>query len=225
MAERTARLQREREANARRAVLDERVRIAREPRDVVADHVGLMDVPAGAARCVPPCRPEQAMAMLAAIETSSREAVRAMHRLLGFLRREPENDPLAPQPSVRRLDALIDEMRAAGLPDSLTIAGEARPLPPGVDLPAYRIVQEALTNTLKHAEPATATVTLRYGDPALEIEVIDDGVAALAAAAGGVGPIGLRERGGRCGGRLRTGRHPGPGFVVRARLPLAGSLA
>lgn len=227
LAERTWQLEREREANARRAVLDERLRIARELHDVVAHHVSVMGVQAGAARRILPTRPEQATELLAAVEATGREAIGELHRLLGFLRRE-EEDRLAPQPSMRRLPALVDQMRAAGLPVELTVEGAARPLPPGVDLSAYRIVQEALINALKHAGPATAAVTVRYGDQALDIDVRDDGAAASPAASpagengAGAGLIGMRERVGLLGGRLRVGRRPGAGFAVHAHLPLGG---
>ena len=221
---RTLQLEREREENARRAVLDERVRIARELHDVVAHHVSLMGVQAGAARRVLSRQPEKAEEALAAIEAASRQAVGEMHRLLGFLRQERDDDPLTPQPTIRQLDTLVAHMREAGLPVELAVEGEERPLPPSVDLSAYRIVQEALTNTLKHAGPATATVTVRYGDRALEIEVVDDGRGRLAAgrADGGNGLIGMRERVSLLGGRLRVGHEAGTGFSVRAHLPLDG---
>jgi len=233
LAERTAQLELEREANARRAVLDERLRIARELHDVVAHHVSLMGVQAGAARRVLGRRPEKAEEVLSAIEASSREAVREMHRLLGFLRQcqdpdqhlDRDGNPLAPQPGLRQLDALVGQMRAAGLPVALTVEGQERPLPPSVDLSAYRIVQEALTNTLKHAGPATATVTVRYGDRDLAIEIADDGGATPPVAGstvGGNGLVGMRERVGLLGGRLQVGSRPGAGFAVRAELPLDG---
>jgi len=220
LAERTAQLERERETNARRAVIDERVRIARELHDVVAHHVSLMGVQAGAARRVLHQQPEKAAEVLTTIEATGRQAVRELHRLLGFLRRE-EEDGLTPQPSMSQLDGLIAQMREAGLPVALTIAGEARPLPPGVDLSAYRIVQEALTNTLKHAGPATAAVAIRYGDHALDIEVTDDGrQPPIALSTGGNGMIGMQERVALLGGQLRVGPSPGAGFAVHAHLPL-----
>jgi signal transduction histidine kinase len=218
LAARTAQLEREREENARRAVLEERVRIARELHDVVAHHVSLMGVQAGAARRVLRRQPEQAEAALATIEGTGREAVRELHRLLGFLRQE--EDGLSPQPSLRQLDALVAQMGEAGLPVTLTIAGEPRPLPPGVDLSAYRIVQEALTNTLKHAGAARAAVTVRYGDRELAVEVIDDGRSVPNGAAPGNGMLGMRERVGLLGGSLEVGPRAGAGFAVRAKLPL-----
>lgn len=223
LAEQTRQLEREREENARRAVLDERVRIARELHDVVAHHVSLMGVQAGAARRVFHRQPEKAEEVLGTIEATGREAVQELHRLLGFLRRE-EEDGLAPQPSMRHLESLVAQMREAGLPVALTVEGEPRPLPPGVDLSAYRIVQEALTNTLKHAGPATAAVNVRYGAKNLEIEVSDDGqtTAVGAAPVAGNGMIGMRERVGLLGGSLQIDRLAGAGFRVRARLPLNG---
>jgi len=227
LAVRTLQLEREREENARRAVLDERVRIARELHDVVAHHVSLMGVQAGAARRVLTRRPEKAEEALAAIEAASRQAVREMQRLLGFLRQERDDDPLTPQPTMHQLDNLVAQMREAGLAVELAVEGEERPLPPSVDLSAYRIVQEALTNTLKHAGPATAAVTVRYGDRALEIEVVDDGRGRRDAGQvnGSNGLIGMRERVSLLGGRLQVGQDAGAGFSVRAHLPLEGQPA
>jgi signal transduction histidine kinase len=220
LAARTLALEQERELNARRAVLDERVRIARELHDVVAHHVSLMGVQAGAARRVLPRDPAQAEEMLTAIETTSRAAVVELQRLLGFLRRDGESS-LAPQPGLQHLDALLSQMQEAGLPVELNLEGNARPLPPGVDLSAYRIVQEALTNTLKHAGPAQAVVTLRYGAQALEIDVSDDGITPAEISPGsGNGMLGMRERVALLGGWLQAGPRPGAGFRVRAHLPL-----
>ena len=220
LAARTTQLEQERELNARRAVLDERVRIARELHDVVAHHVSLMGVQAGAARRVLPRDPARAEEMLNAIEATSREAVTELHRLLGFLRREGD-DGLAPQPSLQHLEALLAQMQEAGLPVALNLEGTARPLPPGVDLSAYRIVQEALTNTLRHAGPAQAVVTLRYGARALDIDVRDDGAApANDALPGGNGMLGMRERAALLGGWVQAGPEPGVGFRVQAHLPL-----
>ncbi len=226
LAEQTRALEREREVNARRAVLEERVRIARELHDVVAHHVSLMGVQAGAARRVLAKQPERAAAVLGTIESSGREAVAELHRLLGFLRREEEDgDGLAPQPSLRQLAALVAEMREAGLPVDVTIEGDERSLPPGVDLSAYRIVQEALTNTLKHAGPARAVVTVRFGERSLGIEVGDDGRGVTPGDGSltvGNGIMGMRERAELLGGRLEAGPNPAGGFVVRATLPLDG---
>ena len=220
LAARTMQLEQERELNARRAVLDERLRIARELHDVVAHHVSLMGVQAGAARRVLPRDPARAEEMLNAIEVTSREAVTELQRLLGFLRQEGDNC-LAPQPSLQHLDALLAQMQDAGLPVALNLEGIARPLPPGVDLSAYRIVQEALTNTLKHAGPARAVVTLRYQAHALDIDVSDDGSApANDSLQGGNGMLGMRERVALLGGWLQAGPRPDAGFRVQAHLPL-----
>ena len=227
LREHAAQLEAERAENARRAVLDERVRIARELHDVVAHHVSVMGVQAGAARRVLSARPERAEEALSSIEASSRQAVGELHRLLGFLRQEGDADELAPLPTMRQLGELTAQTReVAGLPVRLSVEGEERPLPPSVDLSAYRIVQEALTNAVKHAGPATATVTVRYGPSALDVEVADDGrgpgFAAPANGGTGHGLVGMRERVALHGGRLTTGRRPGGGFVVRARFPLDG---
>jgi signal transduction histidine kinase len=223
LAERTAQLEHEREENARRAVLDERVRIARELHDVVAHHVSVMGIQAGAARRTLTKSPERAEEALSAIEATSRTAVLELHRLLGFLRQEADTVELAPQPSLRQLDDLIAQMREAGLPVEVRIEGEERPLAPSVDLSAYRIVQEALTNVLKHAGRAKAAVTVRYCPNAVEIEIVDDGrgpANGARPAEGGKGLIGMRERVSLLGGSLSVGHHPGVGFSVRAHLPL-----
>jgi signal transduction histidine kinase len=140
--------------------------------------------------------------------------------MLGLLRAPVGEASLAPQPGVARLDALLGQVRAAGLPVELTVEGQPRRLPPGVDRSAYRIVQEGLTNTLKHAGPAHATVTLRYGDRALELEVLDDGRGSGDADGSGFGLVGMRERAALYGGELDAGARPGGGYALRARLPL-----
>jgi signal transduction histidine kinase len=223
LAQRTAQLEHEREENARRAVLDERVRISRELHDVVAHHVSVMGIQAGAARRMLTKSPQQAEEALSAIEATSRTAVLELHRLLGFLRQESDTVELAPQPSLRQLDELIAQMRESGLPIEVRIEGEERPLAPSVDLSAYRIVQEALTNVLKHAGRARAAVTVRYGTEAVDIEIVDDGrgpTNGARPAEGGKGLIGMRERVSLLGGSLSVGHHPGVGFSVRAHLPL-----
>lgn len=220
LAARTAQLEREREINARQAVLEERVRIARELHDVVAHHVSLMGVQAGAARRVLPSDPAKSEELLNAIESSSRETVAELHRLLGFLRRE-EEDALMPQPNLRQIETLIGQIQDAGLQVSLTVEGESRPLSPGVELSAFRIVQEALTNTLKHAGPAQASVTIHYTESALEIEICDDGAGAAPESQGsGNGMLGMRERVSLLGGSFRAGPRRGDGFRVQATLPL-----
>ena len=216
-------LDRTRAENARRAVVDERVRIARELHDVVAHHVSVMGVQAGAARRVLGTRPEAAESALATIEASSRQAVAELQNMLRLLRAEGQEDTLAPAPTLRGLGALVAEFeRDAGLHVVLVTEGEARPVPPGIDLSAYRIVQEALTNTLKHAGPAArAEVTVRYERGALEIEVVDDGRGPGPSenGHGGHGLIGMRERAALHGGQIELGSRRGGGFRVRARFP------
>jgi signal transduction histidine kinase len=221
-------LQREREENARRAVLEERVRIARELHDVVAHHVSVMGVQAGAARRVMATRPDKAEAVLSSIEESSRQAVVELHRLLGFLRRADQPDQLAPQPDLAQLGVLVAQARQAGLSVELSVEGEPRPLPPTLEVSAYRVIQEALTNALKHSDGRTATVRVDYTDAVLEIEVRDDGYGAGRRAeksVGGHGLIGMRERVGLHGGHLSVGGDPEGGFAVRATFPLGRSVA
>jgi signal transduction histidine kinase len=224
LAQRTAQLEREREENARRAVFNERVRIARELHDVVAHHVSVMGVQAGAARRVLATQPAKAAEALSAIESSSRQAVSEMQRLLGFLRQDRDVESLAPQPSMRQLASLIAQMRDSGLPVDLRIEGNSPALPPSVDLSAYRIVQEALTNTLKHAGAAKALVMVRYADDAGRIEVTDNGPGTETTdpERRGNGLIGMRERASLLGGWLQAEHHPGVGFSVRAYLPFNG---
>jgi signal transduction histidine kinase len=225
LQERTVQLEHERDENARRAVLDERVRIARELHDVVAHHVSVMGIQAGAARRILKQQPEKANEVLSQIETSSRQAVDELQRLLGFLRQQNQVDELTPQPSLKQLEMLVNHMYEAGLPVEIRIEGDLQPLPPGVDLSAYRIVQEALTNTLKHAGPARASVTIRYVTNAIELEIRDDGRGTTQIEnleSHGRGLIGMRERVTLHGGEFTARNAPGTGFVVRAKLPLSG---
>ena len=213
-------LEADREALAREAVAEERARIAREMHDSVAHSVSVMVLQAGAAEQVLGASPERARESLQTIQDTGREAIVELRRMLGLLRDPVEDASLAPQPSVARLDSLVGQVRAAGLPVELTVEGQPRRLPPGVDRSAYRIVQEGLTNTLKHAGPARASVTVRYGDHALELEVLDDGRGAEGANGGGFGLVGMRERAALYGGELDAGARPGGGYALRARLPL-----
>ena len=203
---------------AQRAVLEERVRIARELHDVVAHHVSVMGVQAGAARLVIDRDPDKAKAALSAIERSSREAVVELQRLLGFLRRP--GDDLAPAPGLSELPRLAASMGALAV--DVHVEGEARSLPPTVDVSAYRILQEALTNTLKHAAASRADVRVRYGADELEVEVVDDGRAGVGATPrpGGHGLIGMRERVALHGGQLSAGPLDGGGYRVLVTLPL-----
>ena len=225
LQERTRQLEKERDENARRAVMDERVRIARELHDVVAHHVSLMGIQAGAARRILKQQPEKANDVLSQIEASSRQAVAELQRLLGFLREENQVDDISPQPSLKQLDILFNQMRLTGLSISVKIEGKEIPLPPGVDLSAYRIVQEALTNTLKHAGPVNANVTIRYLGDAVELEIRDNGNTPQSEANKdnkGRGLIGMRERVSLHGGEFLADRLPEGGFIVKAKLPLTG---
>ena len=218
---RTEQLERERVERERDAVARERVRIARELHDVVAHSVSVMVVQAGAARSVLDRDPDASVRALGAVEATGREALTEMRRLLGILRPAGEDADHSPQPSLDRLGALIARSRDAGLDVELHVEGRAGPLAPGVDLTAFRLVQEGLTNALKHGGRGRARVVLRWSPEVLEVEVanrVADGPAAHGLTSGGQGLIGMRERVALCGGELRAGPI-GRGFVVRARLP------
>jgi signal transduction histidine kinase len=221
LLDRTLALERQREENAQRAVFDERVRIARELHDVVAHHVSVMGVQAGAARLVMGRDPSQAKAALASVEASSRQAVTELHRLLGFLRQAGDPDRLAARPGLDQVNDLASTMSDSHLTVAVGIEGDRRPLPPTVDVSAYRIVQEALTNTLKHAGASRADVRLRFWPGELEVEVIDDGRGGNGGSGrpGGLGLIGMRERAALHGGQLTAGPVSGGGFAVRVTLP------
>jgi signal transduction histidine kinase len=227
LEERTAELERAREELARRAVTEERLRLARELHDVVAHAMSVIAVQSGVGAHVADSRPGEVGKALAAIEVTSRAALTELRRLLGVLRQD--GDPqasLAPVPGLANLEGLLAEVAEAGLAVRLRVEGAPAPLPAGVDLSAYRIVQEALTNVIKHAGPAHAQVTIRYRDREVAVEVIDDGrgVAAVAGDGGkgtGHGLVGMAERVAAFGGDLEVGPRPGGGFRVAARLPLA----
>jgi signal transduction histidine kinase len=210
----------EREEKARRAVLEERTRIARELHDVVAHAISVIVVQARGARHALDSEPDDAREALDAIERTSTQALREMRRLLGMLRSDDEDVALAPQPSLSELDTLVAHVRDAGLPVDVRVEGTPRELAPGVDLSAYRIVQEALTNALKHAGPARARVLVRYGDAALELEVADTGTGEANGDSTGHGLAGMRERVAVFGGELESGPRTEGGYAVRARLPL-----
>ncbi|MGZ4267732.1 MAG: sensor histidine kinase [Solirubrobacteraceae bacterium] len=223
---RAAQLERERAERERGAVARERARIARELHDVVAHSVSVMVIQSGAARRVLDRDPDASIAALGAVEDTGREALAEMRRLLGILRPEGEAPEHEPQPSLAAVGALVDRARAAGLDVELRAEGEGGPLEPGVDLTAYRVVQEALTNALKHGGDGAARVTLRWSGDLLEVEVanrIGPGPAGILAGSGH-GLMGMRERVALCGGELRAGP-VGRGFVVRARLPRARALS
>jgi signal transduction histidine kinase len=223
---------RAREAVRRQVVAEERTRMARELHDVVAHHVSVIGVLAAAAKRQLTRDPARAAAALASIEDSSRQAVGEMHRMLGFLRDEDDTGDLAPPPTLRRLESLTAQLGATTLAVAVRVEGAERPLPTSVDLAAYRVVQEALTNTVKHAEASRADVWVRYRPEEVEVEIVDDGrgqpavPAALAGSRrdhGGHGLLGMRERVARHGGRLTAGPRPGGGFAVRATFPLDGT--
>ncbi|MGZ4126184.1 MAG: sensor histidine kinase [Actinomycetota bacterium] len=211
----------DRELATREATVAERGRIARELHDVVAHHMSVMVVQAAAARAVGETDPAAAAEALRRGEESGRAGLAEMRRLLGLVDGDDRGER-EPQPGLARLDELLEAMRATGLPVEAVVEGTPRPLPPGVDLSAYRVVQEALTNSLKHAGGARARVVLRYEPNALDLEILDDGPgpAGEAAASGGRGLIGMRQRVQLCGGAFAAGPADGGGFVVHARLPV-----
>jgi signal transduction histidine kinase len=202
------------------AIVEERARIARELHDVVAHSISVMVVQARGGRRVLESEPADAREALAVIESTGQQALDEMRRLVGMLRSGDETLPLAPQPSLGQLGTLVDQVRAAGLPVELAIEGEPRDVPPGIDLSAFRIVQEALTNALTHAGPARARVVLRYLADDLELEISDDGPGSGAGSGSGYGLVGMRERVSVYGGELQAGRHPEGGYTLRVRLPL-----
>ncbi|HEX8860931.1 MAG TPA: sensor histidine kinase [Actinomycetes bacterium] len=227
LEQRTAELEQAREELARRAVAEERLRLARELHDVVAHSISVIAVQSGVGAHVANAQPKEAAKALAAIEATSRVALTELRRLLGVLRQEGEpQGSLAPVPGLAELDSLLAEVAKAGLAVRLRVEGTPSPLPAGVDLSAYRIVQEALTNVVKHAGPARAQVMIRYSDRDVTVEITDDGRGAAAPTgdgrvATGHGLIGMRERVAAFGGDLKVGPEPGNGFRVAARLPLA----
>jgi signal transduction histidine kinase len=205
---------------AEQATAAERARIARELHDIVAHHLSVVVLQAAGARA----SGKPAGAALEKIENSARQALGETRRLLGVLRDPDEEAGLAPQPGIGELDALAASVRAAGLPVNLVISGDHAALPATVDVSVYRIVQEALTNVLKHAGPARADVTIGCAEEAVTIEVIDDGTGERGhqAPSDGHGLAGMRERAAVFGGELTAGPRPGGGYAVRVRLPLSG---
>ncbi|MFG2693155.1 sensor histidine kinase [Kitasatospora sp. NPDC048407] len=229
-------LERERESAARAAVDAERARIAHELHDIVSHNVSLMVVQAGAAREVLALMPDAAATALAAVEGAGRDTMTQLRQLLGLLAPaadgSDEEADLAPQPGLHGLGALVDRIAFAGLPVEVRISGEPRPLPAGIDLTAYRIVQEALTNALRHGDGGKAEVTVRWTDRYLRVEVLNTGPSILSGASPaprrrpdgtGRGLLGLRERVAVYGGDLDARHRLGGGYRVRARIPLAGA--
>jgi signal transduction histidine kinase len=223
LEQRARRMQAEQEERERRAVGEERARIARELHDLVAHSLSVIVLQAGAARRIVAGQPERAGPAFSSIEAVGREALAEMRRLVGILRKESSAPgELEPQPSLARLEELVERVRGAGLEISLREEGERPALPPGVDLSAFRIVQEALTNTLQHARASHAEVAITYGIRRLEVSVRDDGVgpAGHGGRSGGHGLIGMRERVAMFGGELDATGPPGGGFRIRATLPI-----
>ena len=215
---------------AQRRIDDERLRIARELHDVVAHTMATINVQAGAAIHVADERPGAAIDALRAIRGASKEGLRELRAILNVLRQADEADPTVPAPGLAQLEDLITSTRSAGLATTLTVTGNRRPLPPEVDLTAYRIVQESLTNVIRHAGPAAATVSIGYTGTELRIEIADTGRGVTGTGStgntgtestgGGHGLAGMRERAASVGGSVEAGPGAGGGFLVAARLPL-----
>ncbi|GHJ12926.1 ATPase [Micromonospora sp. AKA38] len=229
----TIQLRHEQEQRAHRAVVEERLRLARELHDVVAHHLSVVSVQAGLARYVLSSDPDTADRALATVLDTSGEALEELRRLLTVLRLSPDDKPAdagayAPAPGLAQLDDLVNRMRAAGVPITVTVTGRPRPLPPGADLCAYRVVQEGLTNVLKHAAPASSTIDLRYDSDRFVARVSDDGrraaTATGAATSAGHGLLGMRERAKLYGGSLAAGPRPGGGFEVVLTMPVPGTM-
>jgi signal transduction histidine kinase len=211
------------EEEAKLAVSEERNRITRELHDVLAHSVSVMTVQASAVRRRLTPEQEREREALLTVEETGRQALAEMRRLVGIMRTEEDSVALTPQPGLGTLPALVEQVRQSGLPVELSVEGEPVALPAGVDLSAYRIVQEALTNTLKHAGPARAWVAVRYAGNDVEIQVENDGRSTSDGDGGGQGLVGMRERVAMCGGELHSGPRPGGGYRISARLPVAGS--
>jgi signal transduction histidine kinase len=221
LAERAERLERERELATQLALADERQRIARELHDVVAHSVSVMVVQAGAARTSLTTQPERATDALLAVEATGREALGELRRLLGLLTDASSEPSLAPQPGVGELDRLVERVSQAGQPIDVRITGTPRPLPPGLDLAAYRILQEALTNALKYARGAPTEVVVEWNEQELRLSVVDRGSGhATAETSAGRGLLGMKERVAVYGGQLEAGAGIEGGFGVSVRLPL-----
>jgi signal transduction histidine kinase len=223
LRERAVAAEREREQLARIAVQAERASIARELHDIVAHSVSVMLVGVRGARDVLRTTPDAAEDTLARVERSGEQSLAELRRILALLREPEQSAESRPQPSLAELNDLVASYREAGLPVRLEVVGKPTPLPSGVELSVYRLVQEALTNTLKHSNPRNVAVTLVFSDSRLELEVVDDGTPTTpSAATTGQGLIGMRERVTLLGGELQTGEREGGGFRVAAQLPIGG---
>jgi signal transduction histidine kinase len=217
---RAARLARDREESTRAAIADERARIARELHDVLGHSVSVMTIQASAVRRM--LKPDQTRELdaLLAVEQTGREALVEMRRLVGILRLDEDAPDLEPPPGLGQVSKLVAQARELGLAVELCVEGEPVSLPPGVELTAYRLVQEGLTNARKHSNASHTEVRLRYEGDGIEIEVSDDGVGAPASSGGGLGLVGLRERVSIYGGELEAGQRAEGGYRLRARLPV-----
>jgi len=219
---RAAQAERDRDTAARIAVAEERARIARELHDVVAHAVSVMVLQVGAVRHKLPDALAEDREALKGVEQAGRAALAEMRRLLAAMRRDGDEAELAPQPGLDGLDSLLDQIGRAGLPVRLHVDGKPVPLPPAIDLSAYRIVQEGLTNALRHARASHADVTVRYAPGQLQLEVGDDGIGAPTSDGLGHGLAGIRERVKIYGGQMTAGTAAGGGFILRTCLPLGG---
>jgi signal transduction histidine kinase len=221
--ERARRLEEEQTRSAESAVAQERQRIARELHDVIAHSVSVMTVQAGAVRRLLLPNQEREREALLSVEATGRQALTEMRRLVGLLKEDSVMPLYAPQPSMKTLDVLVGTVREAGLPVELSVQGEQRELAPGVDLAAYRVVQEALTNALKYAGPARAWVSVEWAGDQLVLQVENDGKSNANGEGGGHGLVGMKERVAVVGGTLESGPRAGGGFVVTARIPTGGA--
>jgi signal transduction histidine kinase len=225
-AEAAERALRERDARMAAAAAEERRHVARELHDIVAHAVSVMVIQAGAARQVLRTSPEQAEEAMLAVESTGRDAMSELRRFLGALSADDEAAGLAPQPGIGELPGLLERVREAGLPATLEVDGEPRPVSPSVDVTVFRIVQEGLTNALRYAQRAATLVRLTWEPVELRIEILDDGPAApTSSAESGRGLAGMAERASLVGGRVEAGPRVGGGFAVRAWLPLDGPAA
>ena len=218
--ERAIHAERERESATRIAVAEERARITRELHDIVAHSISVMVLQVGALRHKLPQTMAEDKEALRGVEQAGRSALQEMRRLLGAMHDDGQVVELAPQPGLDGLDALVEKVRHAGLPVRLHVEGVPRPLPRAIDLSAYRIVQEGLTNALRHARACQADVTVRYHSNEVEVEVVDNGAGAATSNGLGHGLLGIRERVNIYGGEMNAGSAPGGGFILSARLPL-----
>jgi signal transduction histidine kinase len=220
LAARAELLEREQQLRAQEAVVEERARIARELHDLVAHNVSVMVIQAGAERHALPAEQQSTREALGSIEQAGRQALADARRLLGMLRRDGDREELEPQPGLGEVAGLIEQVQRAGLQVSLEVEGEPRALDAGRDLCAYRIVQEGLTNALKHAGRSRAEVRLAYRPESLAVQIRDDGAGEAQLDGSGQGLIGMRERVALYGGELHAGPRDGGGFEIRAVLPL-----